>query len=224
MENENEIWVPLYKLPGYECNANGEIRSIDRTIVYRDGRVFHYKGQKLKPYIDRGGYCCKRLSRQFGNGTKSFKFHRLIWEAFNGPIPEGLVINHKNGIRNDNRLCNLEVCTVQYNVTYGDAIMKRVLKQSKPVLQYDLQGNFIKEWINAQEVERELGFKAVNIHNCCNGFHERVKNGKLIRCNYTQSNGYIWRFKENNIENKEEKENGSDKEDSGENKGTENIS
>lgn len=188
---ENEKWIPLYNLEGYECNENGQIRSIDRTITYSDGRVFHYKGQLIKPYIDRGGYCVTRLSRQFGK--KSMKVHRMIWEAFNKqPIPEGFVINHKNCIRNDNRISNLEICTPQYNVTYADAIEKRVLKVSKSILQYDLEGNFIKEWLNAYEIERVLGFKVPNIRSACRGYE--IRNGK--KRNYKQSNGYIWAYKE----------------------------
>ena len=39
--------------------------------------------------------------------------HRLVWQYFNGQIPEGLTINHKNGVRDDNRLENLELATNQ---------------------------------------------------------------------------------------------------------------
>jgi DNA-binding XRE family transcriptional regulator len=44
--------------------------------------------------------------------------HRLVWETFNGPIPAGLQINHKNGVKNDNRLENLEVCTQSENLRH----------------------------------------------------------------------------------------------------------
>ena len=37
--------------------------------------------------------------------------HRLVWEVLRGPIPRGLQINHKNGIKYDNRPENLEVVT-----------------------------------------------------------------------------------------------------------------
>lgn len=37
--------------------------------------------------------------------------HRLVWQWFNGDIPAGKTINHKNGIKNDNRLSNLEVAS-----------------------------------------------------------------------------------------------------------------
>lgn len=37
--------------------------------------------------------------------------HRAIWETFNGPIPEGMEIDHKHGNRSDNRLSELECVT-----------------------------------------------------------------------------------------------------------------
>ena len=45
--------------------------------------------------------------------------HRLVWEAFNGPIPGRLEINHKNLDRADNRLENLELVTHQQNVQHA---------------------------------------------------------------------------------------------------------
>lgn len=50
----------------------------------------------------------------FINGKYHFA-HRIIWEMHNGPIPEGFVIDHIDGIRNNNRLYNLRVCTFQQN-------------------------------------------------------------------------------------------------------------
>jgi hypothetical protein len=41
--------------------------------------------------------------------------HRIIWEMHNGPIPEGLVIDHIDGVRYNNHLDNLRVCTFQQN-------------------------------------------------------------------------------------------------------------
>lgn len=50
-----------------------------------------------------------------GVGYKHFYRHRVVWEMFNGPIPEGLVINHINGIRGDDRIENLELVTPAVN-------------------------------------------------------------------------------------------------------------
>ena len=44
--------------------------------------------------------------------------HRLLWEAHVAPIPSGMQINHKNGIKGDNRLENLEVVTPSQNTLH----------------------------------------------------------------------------------------------------------
>jgi hypothetical protein len=41
--------------------------------------------------------------------------HRVVWETFNGPIPEGYQIDHKNDNRFDNRIDNLQLLTVAEN-------------------------------------------------------------------------------------------------------------
>jgi len=48
------------------------------------------------------------------NGKYLFA-HRVIWEMFNGPIPEGLFIDHIDRIRNNNRIDNLRIGTFQEN-------------------------------------------------------------------------------------------------------------
>lgn len=45
--------------------------------------------------------------------------HRLIWQAVHGAIPEGMQINHKNGVKSDNRLANLELVTPSANTKHA---------------------------------------------------------------------------------------------------------
>jgi hypothetical protein len=55
-------------------------------------------------------------------------------------------------------------------------------KRSKPIEQYDLEGNFIKEWPNGLIVSKELNIRYVGVNNCCLG---RIKT----------SGGFRWNFK-----------------------------
>lgn len=58
--------------------------------------------------------------------------HRLVWRHFNGSIPEGLTINHKDGDKKNNRLGNLELVTYSGNTRHMLDVLKkgRVLNQS----------------------------------------------------------------------------------------------
>lgn len=62
--------------------------------------------------------------------------HRLVWEAFNGPIQGRLEINHKDLDRGNNRLENLELVTHQQNIqhaidAYKDKGLLRAVKGVK---------------------------------------------------------------------------------------------
>lgn len=54
---------------------------------------------------DTRGYVQVRINR------RSIRAHRIVWQMFNGPIPEGIQIDHANGIINDNRIMNLRMAT-----------------------------------------------------------------------------------------------------------------
>lgn len=55
----------------------------------------------------------------------------------------------------------------------------------KPVLQYDKQGNFIKEWPSAKKATKETGAK--NIYEVASGYKNQL---------YKSSGGYVWKYKE----------------------------
>lgn len=49
-------------------------------------------------------------------GSERTMLHRVIWEEANGPIPEGMSIDHINGDTKDNRLENLRCVTHSDNL------------------------------------------------------------------------------------------------------------
>lgn len=112
--NENGIFEPLKDWEGiYEINRNGNIRSIDRYTINSKGIKAFIKGKLLNQRI-LFGYSIVHLSSP-SRGGRNYRVHRLLAIQYI-PNPNNYpVINHKNSIRHDNRLENIEWCTWQYN-------------------------------------------------------------------------------------------------------------
>ena len=98
-----EKWRPVTgKVEGYsyEVSNQGRVRSLNKEPRGKYGRI-------LKPTINLYGYC--QVSLRKGRGTqKCCQIHLLVAEAFLGVRPKGCETNHKNGVKSDNRLENLE--------------------------------------------------------------------------------------------------------------------
>ena len=72
----------------------------------RGDNNWQWKGGRSK---DRYGYVHILVAPEKRKGHRYRPEHILVWEAANGPIPEGHIVHHINSIKNDNRLENLEV-------------------------------------------------------------------------------------------------------------------
>lgn len=115
-----EIWKPINGCAFlYEISNHGQVRSVERTTYHSDGKVTKHRSRILKQQTNKKGYNVVRISV---NGRKySFIVHRLVAEHFlDNPkcFPE---INHKNEIKTDNQVNNLEWCDTAYNVEYSQA-------------------------------------------------------------------------------------------------------
>lgn len=114
--------------------------------ITEDGKVWSNATNRfLTPQIVKG-YIKYML---FFNGKGIYRYaHRLLWLTFNGEIPLGYEINHKNEIRNDNRLENLELLTHYDNLMYGNRTEKHreSLKKSKRLPRRG-KCNFAKKYI-----------------------------------------------------------------------------
>ena len=195
-----EFWKDIKGFEGlYQVSNLGRVKSLERDVICKDGRVLHYAEKILKLIRMPRRYLIVYL---YKNGTqKLFQVHRLVAEAFL-PNPNNLPqVNHKNEkpwhnyihINEDGTVdpekSDLEWCTAKYNINYGTRTHRMAITQlnrkdrSKAVLQFSLSGVFIKEYLSAHEAHRQTGVNRGNITSCCMGV-------------YKTAGGYIWRYKD----------------------------
>ena len=98
---------------------------------------YAWKGGRTK---DSHGYIRILVASSDRKGHRYRAEHRLVWEAVHGPIPEGYIIHHINGIKDDNRIENLEAMPRRkHNDQHGERRI-RELEARIAELQGELDG------------------------------------------------------------------------------------
>lgn len=93
-----------------------------RYFIESNGSITNREGKQLKPGIMSRGYLTVHLyDGSKPKKGKSFLVHRLVAQAFLGE--SHLQVNHKNGIKTDNRVENLEYCTQKENSRHAIEIL-----------------------------------------------------------------------------------------------------
>lgn len=131
---ENEIWKDIKDYEGlYQVSNLGNVKSLSRVTINKKSNLKNAASycvirERILKTTNNRGYNMIALCK---NGTiRYFKNHRLVATMFIGYIPKSMVVNHKNGIKTDNRVENLEIVTNHENVTHGVNKMKTSSKYS----------------------------------------------------------------------------------------------
>lgn len=160
-----EEWKDVQGYEGlYQVSNTGQVRGVKR-------------GKTLKPHKSKAGYLEVTLSKQ--NTFAYFLIHRLVAQAFI-PNPEGKPqINHKNGVKTDNRLDNLEWSTRSENQRHRFSVLGQRGHTARPVRCVDTN----EVYPSAKLAAQKLGLCRSAISLCCLG--KRKSTG-----------GYHFKFKE----------------------------
>jgi hypothetical protein len=113
----------------YQAVINKEMEIDDQGRIWRIGRRSGTKaGATISTPVPR-----RRAERHLGpylnvramidQKRMTALAHRMVWHHINGPIPEGMTINHKNGIKDDNHPSNLELATDSEQQIHANQIL-----------------------------------------------------------------------------------------------------
>ena len=184
-----EIWKPVVGYEGlYEVSNLGRVKSLPKLHkmdIRKNYKGYMTKEKILKNILNNKGYFTLSLVKDFRKTHKQVP--RLVAQAFI-PNPDNLPqVNHKDGNKTNNKVDNLEWCTPTHNIkeawrlglckptTPMKGLKNELCPNSIKINQYDLNGNFIKEWSCSYEAVRELGLHSNHIIDCCK--HKRNKCG-----------------------------------------------
>jgi hypothetical protein len=171
-----EVWKDIKNTnSNYQVSNCGNIRSKYNKYTHKIEKEYKI----LKPFKNKKGY----LMVDIKDLGKTMLVHRIVAETFI-PNPDNLPqVNHKSGVKTDNRVCNLEYCTCSENIQHAikNGLWKNKLKDiRKPIIQYDLNDNFLRQWESITKAQKDL--KIFHISSVCKGTRKTA-------------GGYKWSFK-----------------------------
>jgi hypothetical protein len=181
-----EIWKDISGYKGlYQISNLGRVKSMERYIRRKTKNGITYTNQYVTEKI-RFGWVTKQgrqAIRLWDHGkSKIISISRTVITLFKSSLPfEKAVCMHLDHNPLNNNVDNLEWGTQADNMqmdwrdgrrtaySHWTGKINKNHPLSKPVVQLDLKGNFIKNWPNSKEVERQTKIPSRGVRKCCTG-------------------------------------------------------
>lgn len=179
-----EIWKPIKDYEGlYEISNFGNVKILARNYTRYNYLTKRYNIIKVKEKITQGtingGY--RRICLTKNKVEKNKHIHKLVAEAFI-PNPNNYsYVNHIDGNKQNNYIDNLEWCTLYQNNTHAYKTGLRKSTDITPILQYDLEGNFIREYKSINEASKEANLDIRHISRNINGIGKQIGGYKFVK-------------------------------------------
>lgn len=158
-----EVWKKINGFEDYQVSNFGYVKSYRKDKKNGCLLKLHRSGVHTVHEEKYGAYLCVELRND--NEEKTFKVHRLVAMAFL-PNPNNLPqINHKNGIKSDNRVENLEWCSSFDNVFHSTNILHKDKYGKSKSIQDLKQHKNIKEKGKRKVYQRKRNYEDIKIGN-----------------------------------------------------------
>jgi len=159
----------FYPIIGYEdlysISKKGDILAHSWEVVRPTKGSFLKRERLLTQFLNHKGYPC--ISLRLNGKNKTYSIHRLLAIQFIPNIHGKPSVNHKNGIKTDNRVNNLEWCTAKENSEH--ALLNGLYKSEKPIALVSNNGNVIKKFTSIHSASRHTGYSVSGVHQIASG-------------------------------------------------------
>jgi len=161
-----------------ENKENEEIKRHPTYLNYgavANGKIYNYKLKKeIKVKIDKYGYA--RTGIRYNNQTKQIRVGRFVYECFFGLIPDDKEVDHKNDIRNDNKITNLQLLSHSDNIkkkyTTGYKNNFHKMGYGKRVEATNLNDNIITTYNSIYGAGVALNIVPASVNRVCRGMQK----------------------------------------------------
>jgi HNH endonuclease/NUMOD4 motif/NUMOD1 domain len=162
--------LPIPGFDGYKVDYYGNIYS------YKSGRKV-----KKKTHVSKCGYCSVGLTPNGSTKQQRYAHHIIVAKTWIPNVDNAPTVNHKDRDKQNNSVENLEWMTHSEQIIHSYQNGQK--RRFKPVIQADLDGNFIKEFKSIKEASEKTGTPCAGISAVC-------------KKKFSTSGGYVWFYKD----------------------------